>query len=80
MNKTYAKKKQNNINNKLMDNMTLKKNINFNVAPNMATLTFVEILKQQKHYDEALHVLSIIESKSNKLARSSKQILFCSFT
>ena len=38
--------------------------IDFKIKPTMATLTFVEILKQQKHYNQALHVLSIIESKS----------------
>ena len=38
----------------------------------MATLTFVEILKQQKHYHEALHVLSIIESKSNQNKKIDK--------
>ena len=31
----------------------------------MATLTFVEILKEQKHYHEALHVFSMVDSKSN---------------
>ena len=38
----------------------------FDIQPRMATLTFVEILKEQKHYEEALHVLSLLESKSKK--------------
>ena len=47
----------------------------------MATLTFVEILQQQKHYYEALYVLSIIETKSknnkkvNKLKSEIKKLL-----
>ena len=38
----------------------------------MATLTFVEILKQQTHYHEALYVLSMIESKSNQSKKTDK--------
>ena len=38
----------------------------------MATLTFVEILKEQKHYHEALHVLSLLESKSEKKSKTEK--------
>ena len=41
-------------------------NSNFNIKPSMATLTFVEILKEQKHYNEALHVLSLFESTKEK--------------
>ena len=48
-------------------------NINFNIKPSMATLTFVEILKEQKHYHEALHVLSLVELKS-KESKKSKQL------
>ena len=59
-----------------IDNI-IQKNINFNIQPNMATLTFVEILKEQKHYHEALQVLSIVESKSteNKKTKSLKNEL-----
>lgn len=49
-----------------------QRNINFNIQPNMATLTFVEILKEQKHYHEALHVLSLLESKSEKKSKTKK--------
>jgi len=63
--KEYVEKKDSLINNKININSSLniQKSINFNIQPNMATLTFVEILKKQKHYNEALHVLSIVESK-----------------
>ena len=53
----------------------------FNIQPSMATLTFVEILKEQKHYEEALHVLSLLESKSKtntkikKIKNELKQLL-----
>jgi len=47
-------------------------NINFNIQSSMATLTFVEILKEQKHYHEALHVLSLIESKSQGSKKTKK--------
>tara|TARA_Y100001970_G_C14192571_1_gene836231 strand:+ start:299 stop:928 length:630 start_codon:yes stop_codon:yes gene_type:complete len=50
----------------------IPKSINFNVQSNMATITFVEILKQQKHYEQALHVLSIIESKSSPTKNTKK--------
>ena len=73
MKTSYPKKKEKNTytkpNNK---NVNIQKNINFNVAPNMATLTFVDILKQQKHYHEALHVLSIIESQSSQTKKIQK--------
>jgi len=48
-------------------------NINFNIKPSMATLTFVEILKEQKHYHQALHVLSLVELKA-KESKKSKQL------
>ena len=54
-------------------NTIMQKKIDFNIQPNMATLTFVEILKTQKHYHEALHVLSIVESKS-KESKNTKKI------
>ena len=41
----------------------LQNKINFKIQPNMATLTFVNILREQRHYSEALHVLSLVESK-----------------
>ena len=59
----------------------IQNTINFNVQPHMATLTFVEILKQQKQYNQALHVLSIIEStsisnkKTEKLKTEIKKLL-----
>ena len=56
---------------KTADNI-VKANINFNIQPSMATLTFVEILKEQRHYEEALHVLSLIESKSQKNKQTKK--------
>jgi len=49
-------------NNKIM----IRNQIDFKIQPNMATLTFVEILIEQKHYHQALHVLSIIEDSSSK--------------
>jgi len=54
------------------DSSIMQKNINFNIQPNMATLTFVEILKEQKHYYEALHVLSIVESKTGNNSKSKQ--------
>ena len=58
---------------KYQTNTAIQKKIDFNIQPNMATLTFVEILKTQKHYHEALHVLSIVESKS-KESKNTKKI------
>ena len=46
--------------------------VNFTVKPNMATLTFVEILKQQRHYNQALHVLNIIEQQSGSNKKIQK--------
>ena len=58
-------------------NNIIPPNINFNIQPNMATLTFVKILKEQKHYAEALQVLSVVEGKlgSNKNTKSLKKDL-----
>ena len=50
----------------------IQTNINFNIQSSMATLTFVKILKEQKHYQEALHVLSLVESKSNQNKKTKK--------
>ena len=47
-------------------------NPNFNIKPSMATLTFVEILKEQKHYNEALHVLSLFESTKAQNKQTKK--------
>ena len=58
--------------NKRKDNLNIKQSIDFNVRSNMATLTFVNILKDQKHYSEALKVLSIIESQSKKNKKIQK--------
>jgi len=56
----------------IINHNNISKNINFNVQNNMATITFVEILKQQKHYEQALHVLSIIESKTSPTKNTKK--------
>jgi len=58
--------------NKKTINDVVKTNMHFNIQSSMATLTFVEILKEQKHYDEALHVLSLIESKSQDNKQTKK--------
>ena len=63
--KTQKKKHSVNKINKPLD-------VDFNINHNMATLTFVEILKQQKHYLEALHVLTLIEEKSSDTKQTQK--------
>ena len=78
----YIKNEIVNLDKSYFDNKTVKKKkskekniqnaINFNVQPHMATLTFVEILKKQKQYDQALHVLSIIELKSTSNKKTEK--------
>ena len=60
------------VDNEVLSEKLVQKNINFNIQPSMATLTFVEILKEQKHYYEALHVLSLIESKSQNNKKTKK--------
>ena len=60
------------VDNEVLSEKLVQKNINFNIQPSMATLTFVEILKEQKHYHEALHVLSLIESKSQNNKKTKK--------
>ena len=69
---SYQKNKKIVQKDKPKDNINIQKNLDFNVRANMATLTFVEILKNQKHYSEALKVLSIIESQSKKNKKIQK--------
>ena len=69
---TYRANKIHNKENHQIDSNIIQKKIDFNIQPNMATLTFVEILKNQKHYHEALHVLSIVEFKSKESKKTKK--------
>ena len=74
LDRLYFEKNKKNINKKNINKDSINTEINFNIQSNMATLTFVEILKQQKHYNQALHVLTIIESKSTPNKKTQQLI------
>ena len=51
-----------------------KINVNqYNINESMATFTMVQVLKQQRSYQQALLVLDMLESKKNNLKRINKE-------
>ena len=47
--------------------------INYKVEGSMATFTMLQVLKTQKHYQQALAVLKLLESKNMDADRISKE-------
>ena len=49
---------------------TKRYEFDFQIKSNLATLTFVDILKQQKHYQQAIQVLLMIEDKTGSTKKT----------
>ena len=49
------------------------KNIDYKIEQSMATFTMLQVLKSQKHYQQALVVLNMMESKNMDIDRISKE-------
>lgn len=50
-----------------------KEKVNMSINNNMATFTFVDILISQKHYENALEVLSVLEKKGRSKDRINQK-------